>query len=216
MNINHMACAVQRVAVNSASGGLIFMTRRFLAAITFAALASTLIGAPVAAQRNSKDGAGLTIPFSTAGSNNGGTADVTGTFTITRFANQAGQLVAIGTVAATAENAAAAGGGVRTVITELTVPVTSITGGEDTPDGVILQQVACGILHLELGPLDLDVLGLVVHLDQVVLDITAEPGSGNLLGNLLCAIAGLLDGGSPLAQILNQLVGLLNQLIAAL
>jgi hypothetical protein len=85
-----------------------------------------------------------------------------------------------------------------------------------SPRRVIVQQVACGILHLELGPLDLDLLGLVVHLDQVVLDISAEPGAGNLLGNLLCAIAGLLDGGSPLTQILNQLVNLLNQLIAAL
>lgn len=55
------------------------------------------------------------------------------------------------------------------------------------------------ILHLELGPLDLNLLGLVIHLDRVVLDITAVPGSGNLLGNLLCAIAGLLDGPSPLA-----------------
>jgi hypothetical protein len=98
----------------------------------------------------------------------------------------------------------------------MTVPVKTITAGEDTPEGVILQQVSCGILHLELGPLDLDLLGLVVHLDQVVLDITAEPGPGNLLGNLLCSIAGLLDGGSPLEQILNQLVGLLNQLIGAL
>ena len=53
---------------------------------------------------------------------------------------------------------------------------------------------AARCLHLELGPLDLDLLGLVVHLDPVHLDITAVPGAGNLLGNLLCAVAGLLDG----------------------
>ncbi len=29
----------------------------------------------------------------------------------------------------------------------------------------------CQILHLELGPLDLDLLGLVIHLDKVVLDV---------------------------------------------
>src|SRR5215208_3424402 len=34
----------------------------------------------------------------------------------------------------------------------------------------------CQILHLELGPLDLNLLGLMVHLDQVVLDITAQQG----------------------------------------
>ena len=75
--------------------------------------------------------------------------------------------------------------------------------------------VACDILHLVLGPLDLDLLGLVVHLDKVVLDITAVPGAGNLLGNLLCAVAGLLDGG-PLAGLLGQLNSLLQQILDAL
>ena len=67
---------------------------------------------------------------------------------------------------------------------------------------------ACDILHLILGPLDLDLLGLQVHLDKVVLDIVATPGAGNLLGNLLCAVTGLLDGG-PLAGLLGQLNDLL-------
>ena len=70
----------------------------------------------------------------------------------------------------------------------------------------------CQILHLELGPLDLNLLGLMVHLDKVVLDITAQSGPGNLLGNLLCAIAGLLDTSAPtnqLANVLNRLLSLL-------
>ena len=46
-----------------------------------------------------------------------------------------------------------------------------------------------------LGPLDLNLLGLEIHLQRVVLDIVAVAGAGNLLGNLLCAVAGLLDGG---------------------
>ena len=33
---------------------------------------------------------------------------------------------------------------------------------------------SCDILHLTLGPLDLNLLGLVVHLDRVKLDITAR------------------------------------------
>jgi hypothetical protein len=71
---------------------------------------------------------------------------------------------------------------------------------------------ACDILNLVLGPLDLNVLGLEVHLNQVVLDIIATPGPGQLLGNLLCAVAGLLDGG-PLAGLLGQLVSVLNQIL---
>ena len=39
-------------------------------------------------------------------------------------------------------------------------------------------RAACNVLHLVLGPLDLNLLGLNVHLDKVVLDITAVPGAG--------------------------------------
>lgn len=74
---------------------------------------------------------------------------------------------------------------------------------------------SCTILHLELGPLDLNVLGLMVHLDKVVLDITAQSGSGNLLGNLLCAVAHLLDDG-PFNTILADLTDLLNQIFRIL
>jgi hypothetical protein len=53
----------------------------------------------------------------------------------------------------------------------------------------------CAILHLELGPLNLNLLGLEVNLDDcadgpVVVDITGERGAGNLLGNLLCGLLG--------------------------
>ena len=66
---------------------------------------------------------------------------------------------------------------------------------------------ACNVLNLVLAPLDLNVLGLQVHLDQVVLDVVAQSGAGQLLGNLLCFVAGLLDGGGPLAGLLTQPAG---------
>lgn len=78
----------------------------------------------------------------------------------------------------------------------------------------------CDILNLVLGPLDLDILGLVVQLDTVDLDIIAEPGAGNLLGNLLCAVAGLLDPGSGLGGllegVLTQIGDLLDQILGGL
>jgi hypothetical protein len=77
------------------------------------------------------------------------------------------------------------------------------------------QQQVCDILFLDLGPLHLDLLGLTVDLSQIVLDINAVPGAGNLLGNLLCAIAGLLDPNGLLSNLiggLTQLLNLLNQL----
>ena len=72
---------------------------------------------------------------------------------------------------------------------------------------------ACDVLNLVLGPLDLNVLGLEIHLKQVVLDIIAVPGA--LLGDLLCAVAGLLSGGI-LGNLLGQLVGILNDILEQL
>jgi hypothetical protein len=74
---------------------------------------------------------------------------------------------------------------------------------------------SCRILDLTLGPLHLDLLGLVVDLNQVHLTITAQQGPGNLLGNLLCAVANLLNG-SPSPTALQQIVNLLNQILARL
>ena len=51
----------------------------------------------------------------------------------------------------------------------------------------------CDILFLDLGPISLNVLGLAVDLSRILLDIDAVPGAGNLVGNLLCAIANLLN-----------------------
>jgi hypothetical protein len=72
--------------------------------------------------------------------------------------------------------------------------------------------VSCSILNLVLGPLNLNLLGLQVNLNQVILVITAIPGAGALLGNLLCAVTNLLNGAGTLTQIaalLNQILGLL-------
>ena len=97
---------------------------------------------------------------------------------------------------------------------DLVLPITARAAHMGRTATPAAAQASCNILHLVLGPLDLNLLGLTVHLNTVVLDITAISGPGNLLGNLLCAIAGLLDGGlnAPLAQI----VALLNAILALL
>lgn len=122
-----------------------------------------------------------------------------GVLNITEFVRQGGSIRAIGTLTGTVTDTL---GNVLGSVTDLAVnlPIFDITG-------------TCDILHLELGPLDLDLLGLVVHLDQVVLDIDAEAGPGNLLGNLLCAVAHLLDGPGlhlgGLTNLLNDILDLL-------
>ena len=73
-----------------------------------------------------------------------------------------------------------------------------------------LAGVTCPVLNLTLGPLDLTLLGLEVHLDNcqngpVTLDITATQ-NGGLLGNLLCSLAGQTsNSNSPLTGILARL-----------
>jgi hypothetical protein len=73
----------------------------------------------------------------------------------------------------------------------------------------------CDILFLDLGPLNLDLLGLTLDLAEVILDLNAVTGSGNLLGNLLCAVTGLLDGVGFLASI-GQLLDSINNILDGL
>jgi hypothetical protein len=77
-------------------------------------------------------------------------------------------------------------------------------------DPVTIPNATCKILDLVLGPLHLDVLGLVIDLNRVHLTITAHRGS--LLGDLLCDIAHLLDHGGPLSALVKDLNAVLNLL----
>ena len=45
----------------------------------------------------------------------------------------------------------------------------------------------CSVVDLILGPLHLDLLGLIVDLNQVHLQITADP-NGGILGSVLCSL----------------------------
>jgi len=49
----------------------------------------------------------------------------------------------------------------------------------------------------DLGPIDLNVLGLVIETSQICLKLTALE-DGGLLGELLCAVGDLLSPGIPL------------------
>ena len=168
------------------------MTRRFATlTVLFALVLAPLAPALSAQGRGGGNNApsGLAIPV--AGS--GGGLAFTGVFTLQRFVERGGFVAAVGTLTGTVTNAA---GGVTSIVRNVTVPV-SVT------------QATCDILHLDLGPLSLDLLGLQIDLSRVVLDIVAESGAGNLLGNLLCAVAGLLDQPGGLARLLNQILDLL-------
>jgi hypothetical protein len=102
------------------------------------------------------------------------------------------------------------------------MPASVATG---SPLGAAHAAATCPVLHLVLGPVNLNLLGLVVTLgggslanQPIVLDITAVSGSGNLLGNLLCGVSNLLNGTgvTPLTSSLTAgLLNLVNTLLNA-
>lgn len=124
-----------------------------------------------------------------------------GLLTLTELGLDDGQLVGTGTLTGTATQ-----GGIVTQITQsftdIPLALTGSGGGGRS----------CDILNLDLGPLNLDLLGLVVDLSAISLDLTAVRGPGNLLGNLLCGVAGILDGLGALGN-LGALLDRINDLI---
>jgi hypothetical protein len=133
-----------------------------------------------------------------------------GTLSITHigYDSETGQLLFSGTITRTSD-------GLSESFTD--VPGT-LSGEMGTAQFGNNEAGKCDILFLDLGPISLDLLGLELDLSQILLDLDADPGAGNLLGNLLCAVTGLLDGAGLLADILgildriNGILDLLNGL----
>jgi len=157
--------------------------------LTALALATTMLAHPAGAA--APQAAAIAVPVIGSGP----ASAFAGTFTVQRFAtNGSGNLVAVGSLVGTLTDTAI---GVVTSIVQTNAIPADATG------------TTCQILHLDLGPLALNLLGLHVDLSRIVLDITAESGAGNLLGNLLCGVANLLNDPSGLAGLLNRILGAL-------
>ena len=125
-----------------------------------------------------------------------GVGTFTGTLTTSSFSLVNGVISAVGTITGTLTDSA---GNVLGTITNqaVTVPLTSFTG-------------TCTILTLHTGAINLSLLGMNVSLSPIDLIVTATAAPGNLLGNLLCAVAHLLDsngGLTALTNLLNQILG---------
>src|SRR5205823_1940583 len=108
-------------------------TGLFVLAILVGLMAFASAGA-TAAPRHAA--APVTIPIDTSSA----TGTFNGVLTITQFAVQNGQVVALGTLAGTLTDAI---GNVVQITQDVVLPLISATG-------------TCQILHLELGPLDLN------------------------------------------------------------
>ena len=139
---------------------------------------------------------------------------VTGSFSPLDFRRDNGKVKVRGLVSGVIHNT---DGSTSTFTAMRTLKVKRINGQPATSTagaGAVARGAACDILNLVLAPLDLDLLGLRVHLDRVRLVVDAVAGAGNLLGNLLCAVVGLLDGG--VGGQLGRLSRLLDRILAVL
>jgi hypothetical protein len=173
-----------------------------LVGLTAALLVSIGAASTATAQQSAQQAVADPTSVPVTGTLSDGTGAVLGTFDVQQFVVRDGVMQAVGTFTGT--------------VTQPDGTTTQGTQNLAVPVDMAQSAGSCQILDLVLGPLDLDLLGLQVHLDTVHLNITAQSGPGNLVGNLLCAVAGLLDGGLPLSTVLGQIAALLNQLLAIL
>jgi hypothetical protein len=94
----------------------------------------------------------------------------------------------------------------------LPVTVTAAVGTAYRPGGsafdgqgfLLVSQACGGALNVSIGGSAVNIMGVQVMLNPVVLDVGAN--SGGLIGSLVCQILGLLGGGASVAPLLNSLL----------
>jgi hypothetical protein len=143
-----------------------------------------------------------------------GTKGFKGTYTIDRFTTRNGKMVAVGTLRGTMRKQ----GATLNVRRKNVVMPAAVSGaGPASAAQIPPTPNACQILNLVLGPIDLNLLGLRVRTNEIRVLIEGVRGPGNLLGNLLCAITGILNptgATGPLTTAINNLTAALNALLA--
>jgi hypothetical protein len=191
---------------------------RWLAAAVAAAVTCSVLlvgGAGVASAQEGPARLTQIVPIS--GTSTNGKRKLTGTYTIERFVSRGGKLYSVGTVKGKLGNRRVTKDNVR-----VPAAVRNASGAAQAsqvqPPPLPLPPLppgnACAILALDLGPINLNLLGLVVRTNQIQLRIDAVQGPGNLLGNLLCGITGILNPSALASTPLGQLTQILNALLA--
>ena len=205
------AVAVSVIWAGLGTGGLV--AEHASASSPTAQPASASVGASTARAGNDATGLLTAAPVPVHGLADGG-AVLIGTFQLERFQVHGGVLYAVGDLTGTLGSSPVTKKNVRIPVSGATEQATS-TSGLLQADAVPTAN-ACTILTLNLGRLDLNLLGLHVVLDPVSLLVEAVPGAGALLGNLLCGITNLLNGGAGLGGLLTNLLTAIANLLNGL
>jgi hypothetical protein len=145
--------------------------RVFYSSLASPLVAFSISGSQVTAQGTSR-GTSLLVPIN-------GVADTRGMFTgallIGRFAQQASNVAAVGTVTGTLIEA----GTVRNLVMQVTLPVDFDAIRARLNTDAALAQASCDVLHMELGSASMNVLGSTIGLNPVAFDITSTLQNAN-------------------------------------
>ncbi len=184
---------------------------RMLVVAAFTALAAMLIGGAGSAAAQTS-GTPLTQSLKMTGKAKNG-KKFTGTYTIDRFVRKGNKQYAVGTLKGRLTGRRVSRENVRIPVALTRHAGAAASQLPNQPPNPLPN--ACQILDLELQPINLNLLGLLIRTSRIEVLIEAVPGAGNLLGNLLCGITGILDpqaatspSPSQLAQVLIALLAL--------
>jgi hypothetical protein len=161
--------------------------------------------------------------------------EFTGTITINRFEQDDNHIVAIGVVRGVLRRGGLTMG--SAVAGEVRWPVAVRVGGQWLASGAArkpgapmpvawspnarsefgvlrVQAETCQVVDLALGPVNVDVLGVQIALSPITFNLSGV--SGTPLGDLVCAVSGLLGNVAGLVNLLNSVLGLLTGLLGGL
>jgi hypothetical protein len=193
----------------------------------FAFMTISFMLSPTAGEADQKPARrALVLPLTGAGS---GGVTFNGTVAVERFVQRNGGVVAIGAVSGSLSGPTGPIG--TSIYLPVEFPVTVGNGltaraerGRINPASlsapdygarvILAQATTCGVLHLDLGAVNLNLLGVVVTTTPVTIDINGD--TAGPLGNLVCAILATVNNVVGLVNLLNSLLGLVTGLLGGL
>jgi hypothetical protein len=169
--------------------------------------------APVAAAKKSAPPqARVRLPI--VGTAAGG-ATFAGTLSIERFAVRGSSVVAVGMVTgAVTDGSGTPIGSVLVGKVELPVLVGAGAARAAATPSAVITQATCQVLHLDIGAINLNLLGLQFATAPITIDLAAD--DAEVLGQLICTALELVGNVVGLVDILNQILGLLTGLLGGL
>jgi len=140
----------------------------------------------------------------------------TGTLSIERFAVRGDKIVAVGMVTGRVLDKSGNARGTA-VVGQVEVPVqVGSAPSAAASSRMAVAQASCDVLHLDLGAINLNLLGVQFVTTPITLDLTATSDAGGVLGQLICTALETVGNVVDLVGVLNSILSLLTGLLGGL